>query len=112
MGSVVYGLLFRSMPYRTAFLIMGSIVAASSVLSVFIRVPCHAGMLCGEDNHAVIQARQRFLLRKEIEREQCYQSQPDHGQEPPLDQSEADSPDTQRIDDVRQSGSQIERESA
>jgi hypothetical protein len=106
MGSVVYGTLFRNMPYRTAFLIMGSIVTASSLLSVFIRVPCHAGMLWGEDNHAVIQARQRFLLRKEIERVHQHQSQPDHAQEHPLEGGDADSPDDSRMDVPRQSDSQ------
>jgi MFS transporter, NNP family, nitrate/nitrite transporter len=75
LGSVVYGVLFRSMPYRAAFLVMGSVVVASSVLSAFIRIPCHASMLWGKDNHAVIQARQRFLLRKEIERAQVQRDQ-------------------------------------
>ena len=68
MGSVVYGFLFRSLSYRLAFLIMGCIVVASSFLSIFIRIPCHASMLWGQDNHAVIQARVRFLRRQEIER--------------------------------------------
>ena len=67
MGSVVYGIFFRSMPYRDAFCLMGSIVMASSFLSIFINIPCHAGLICGEDNHAVIQARERFIERHAYE---------------------------------------------
>lgn len=67
-GSVVYGFGFRSLPYRDAFILMGSIVMCSSVLSVFVNIPCHAGLIRGEDNIAVIQARERFLQRRERER--------------------------------------------
>lgn len=69
-GSVVYGLGFRSLEYDTAFLMMGCIVIASSFLSVFINIPCHAGLLWGEDNQAVIQARERYLRRREMARTQ------------------------------------------
>jgi NNP family nitrate/nitrite transporter-like MFS transporter len=65
-GSVVYGLGFRSLPYETGFLIMGCIVIMSSLLSFFINIPCHAGLLWGEDNHAVISARDRFRDRLEM----------------------------------------------
>ena len=64
-GSVVYGLFFRSLSYQNAFLTMGCIVIASSFLSVFIHIPCHAAMLWGEDNHAVIQARERYLQHRQ-----------------------------------------------
>jgi NNP family nitrate/nitrite transporter-like MFS transporter len=69
-GSVVYGLGFRSMGYNKAFLLMGCIVIASSFLSLFINIPCHAGLIWGEDNNAVIQARERFLQRREMARQQ------------------------------------------
>ena len=59
-GSVVYGFLFRHLEYRMAFVIMGCIVIASSILTCLIQVPCHAGLLWGEDNHAVVQARERY----------------------------------------------------
>lgn len=64
-GSFVYGLGFRNMDYKAAFLMMGGIVIASSFLSVFIHIPCHAGMLWGEDNHTVLQARERYRLQRE-----------------------------------------------
>jgi hypothetical protein len=67
-GSVVYGLGFRSLPYEKAFLMMGSIVIASSFLSLLIDIPCHAGLISGEDNHAVIQARERYIRRLVLER--------------------------------------------
>ena len=65
-GSVVYGLGFRNLSYQSAFLMMGSIVIASSFLTIFINIPCHAGMLWGEDNYAVIQARERYLRNREV----------------------------------------------
>jgi NNP family nitrate/nitrite transporter-like MFS transporter len=51
---------FRSLPYRDAFLMMACIVIASSFLSVFIDIPLHAGLLRGEDNLTVVQARERY----------------------------------------------------
>ena len=62
-GSVVYGLGFRSLEYEQAFIMMGAIVIASSFLSIFIDIPCHAGLFWGEDNHIVIQARERHAAR-------------------------------------------------
>ncbi|KAG7367333.1 nitrite extrusion protein 1 NarK [Nitzschia inconspicua] len=64
-GSVVYGIGFRNMEYKSAFLMMGSIVIASSFLSIFIHIPCHAGMLWGEDNNTVLQSRERYRLQRE-----------------------------------------------
>jgi hypothetical protein len=51
---------FRSLPYRDAFLMMGCMVIASSFLSAFVNIPLHAGLLHGEDNLTVIQARERY----------------------------------------------------
>lgn len=78
-GSVVYGFLFRQLEYRVAFIIMGSIVMASASLTCFIHVPCHAGLLWGEDNHAVIQARERYrqLQRNSISASASTVSRPD-----------------------------------
>ncbi len=64
-GSVVYGIGFRNLEYKAGFLMMGCIVIASSFLSVFIHIPCHAGLLWGEDNHTVLQARERYRLQRE-----------------------------------------------
>jgi NNP family nitrate/nitrite transporter-like MFS transporter len=63
-GSMVYGFGFQRLEYNQAFVMMGSIVIASSFLSVFINIPCHAGLIWGEDNHAVISARERFVERR------------------------------------------------
>jgi NNP family nitrate/nitrite transporter-like MFS transporter len=65
-GSVIYGLGFLNLSYQGAFIMMGSTVIASSFLSVFIDIPCHAAMLWGEDNHAVIQARERYTARRQM----------------------------------------------
>lgn len=72
-GSVVYGFGFRSLPYRDAFIMMGSIVIVASSLNFFINIPCHAGLLSGEDNFAVIQARERYLRHREMERQAALQ---------------------------------------
>lgn len=66
-GSVVFGLGFRSLAYRDAFVMMGSIAMTSSILTIWIDVPCHARLLRGEDNHAVIKARERYLRRRQRE---------------------------------------------
>lgn len=62
---VVYGIGFRNMDYKAAFLMMGSIVIVSSFLSILIHIPCHAGLLWGEDNHTVLQSRERYRLQRE-----------------------------------------------
>jgi len=64
-GSVVFAFGFRSLNYQDAFVMMGSIVMASSLLSIWLRIPCHAGLVTGEDNHAVIRARDRFKRRRQ-----------------------------------------------
>jgi NNP family nitrate/nitrite transporter-like MFS transporter len=69
-GSVVFGFGFRGLEYRNAFVMMGSIVMVSSLTSFLINIPCHAGMLTGEDNHAVINARERHLQRLHCEASQ------------------------------------------
>lgn len=57
------------MDYKSAFLMMGIIVIASSFLSVLIHIPCHAGLLWGEDNHTVIQSRERYRRQRERARQ-------------------------------------------
>jgi MFS transporter, NNP family, nitrate/nitrite transporter len=69
-GSVVYGVGFRHLPYRAAFIMMGTIVIASSTLSCLIHIPCHAGLFTGEDNHAVIQARERYRQLQQQQQQQ------------------------------------------
>jgi hypothetical protein len=68
-GSVVYGIGFRNLEYKTAFVMMGSLVIVSSFLSIFIHIPCHAGMLWGEDNNTVLQARERYRRQRERARQ-------------------------------------------
>ena len=48
-GAVCFGMAFRSLPYETAFLIMGVTVMASSLLSIFIHIKGHRGLLSGMD---------------------------------------------------------------
>jgi NNP family nitrate/nitrite transporter-like MFS transporter len=74
-GSVVYGIGFRNLEYKSAFLLMGSVVIVSSFLSIFIHIPCHAGMLWGEDNNTVLQARERYRLQRERARQAVEEQQ-------------------------------------
>jgi len=68
-GAVCFGLGFRNLDYKAAFVIMGSCIIASSVLSVFIFLPGHAGMLFGKDDPNMQNFRQ--TIEKEIDMEEA-----------------------------------------
>jgi NNP family nitrate/nitrite transporter-like MFS transporter len=48
-GAVCFGLGFRNLEYRTAFMIMGFTIIGSAFLSLFIFIKGHAGLICGQD---------------------------------------------------------------
>uniref|UniRef100_A0A7S4NA57 Nitrate/nitrite transporter n=1 Tax=Odontella aurita TaxID=265563 RepID=A0A7S4NA57_9STRA len=49
-GAVCFGLGFRQLPeYKDAFIVMASCILASGILSVFINIKGHRGLICGED---------------------------------------------------------------
>jgi NNP family nitrate/nitrite transporter-like MFS transporter len=48
-GAVAFGIAFRELDYATAFTIMGVVILGSSVLSLFIIIEGHAGILWGKD---------------------------------------------------------------
>jgi len=48
-GAVCFGLGFRNLEYKTAFMIMGFTILGSSLLSLVIFIKGHAGLVCGED---------------------------------------------------------------
>jgi len=48
-GAVCFGLGFRQLEYKAAFMIMGSCIMASSALSLVIFIKGHAGLICGKD---------------------------------------------------------------
>jgi NNP family nitrate/nitrite transporter-like MFS transporter len=48
-GAVAFGIAFRELDYATAFTIMGVVILGSSVLSLFIKIEGHAGILWGKD---------------------------------------------------------------
>ena len=50
-GAVCFGLCFRNLPdYRTAFDIMGGSIVASAVLSLFLVIDGHKGLIFGKDS--------------------------------------------------------------
>merc|ERR1719183_2739724 len=54
-GAVGFGMAFRQYApsYREPFMIMGFTIIGSSILSLFIRIKGHAGLICGEDSEEV-----------------------------------------------------------
>lgn len=46
LGGVVFSIIFRYYEYRPAFILMGVIAAASSLLSPLIQIPDHSAVLC------------------------------------------------------------------
>jgi MFS transporter, NNP family, nitrate/nitrite transporter len=48
-GAVCFGLAFRELPYKDAFLLMGLSILASAASSIFIVIPGHAGLIFGRD---------------------------------------------------------------
>jgi hypothetical protein len=51
---------FPKFAISTRLFINGLHRIASATPSVLIRMPCHAGLIAGEDNHVVIQSRHRY----------------------------------------------------
>eukprot|EP00533_Pseudo-nitzschia_delicatissima_P016241 CAMPEP_0197269402 /NCGR_PEP_ID=MMETSP1432-20130617/5154_1 /TAXON_ID=44447 /ORGANISM="Pseudo-nitzschia delicatissima, Strain UNC1205" /LENGTH=471 /DNA_ID=CAMNT_0042734557 /DNA_START=30 /DNA_END=1445 /DNA_ORIENTATION=+ len=48
-GAVCFGLGFRNLEYKDAFMLMGFTIIGSSVLSLVIFIKGHAGLVCGSD---------------------------------------------------------------
>lgn len=48
-GAVGFGLGFRQLDYKAAFLIMGFTILGSSLLTCLVHIKGHAGMLWGKD---------------------------------------------------------------
>jgi MFS transporter, NNP family, nitrate/nitrite transporter len=50
-GAVCFGLGFRQLEYEQAFIIMGISIMISAVLSLFIFIKGHSGLICGKDEY-------------------------------------------------------------
>ena len=48
-GAVLFGLGFRNLEYKAAFILMGSCIIISSVMSAGIYIKGHSALFCGED---------------------------------------------------------------
>jgi NNP family nitrate/nitrite transporter-like MFS transporter len=60
LGSILFVFGFCSLLYHDAtFTMMSIIVIASLTLSLFINIPCHAGIIRGKYNHAILFKYQR-----------------------------------------------------
>lgn len=49
-GAVCFGLGFRNLKYKQAFVLMGATIIASSALSLIVFIKGHAGLIMGEDS--------------------------------------------------------------
>jgi NNP family nitrate/nitrite transporter-like MFS transporter len=49
-GAVCFGLGFRQLEYKAAFMIMGFSILGSAFTSLFIFIKGHAGLVCGQDD--------------------------------------------------------------
>ncbi len=57
-GAIWFGLLFKYCSYQTAFTFMGAMALGSSLLSLFVFIPGHAGLVYGRDDPS----EQRFRI--------------------------------------------------
>jgi len=55
-GAVCFGLGFRNLETKQAFVLMGACIIASGILSLFICIKGHAGLINGQDSEEVIAA--------------------------------------------------------
>lgn len=61
-GAVFFGLGFRTLQYKGAFLLMGNMILATSVLSAFVFIKGHAGLFCGKQDSLPSQPPQKLLV--------------------------------------------------
>ena len=64
-GAVGFGFGFRQLAYEDAFIIMGFTIMGSAVLSLFINIKGHRGLLCGTDD--IVQREKATLVVPEAE---------------------------------------------
>jgi NNP family nitrate/nitrite transporter-like MFS transporter len=55
-GAVCFGLGFRQLETKQAFVLMGACIISSGVLSLFINIKGHAGLVTGQDSEEAIAA--------------------------------------------------------
>ena len=61
-GGVCFALLFRSLPYRSAFMFMGLSVIGSSLFTMALAIPGHRGLVTGDEAPAVAEHRRKAKL--------------------------------------------------
>jgi len=61
-GAVGFGLGFRQLDYKAAFMIMGFTILASGILGMFIKVKGHAQLFWGSDDPAITKANAPITL--------------------------------------------------
>ena len=61
-GAVAFGMCFRQLGYKKAFIIMGVIIIFSAVLSLFIFIKGHAGLVCGQDDPTPVKETQTLTV--------------------------------------------------
>jgi hypothetical protein len=74
-GAVAFGFCFRQLSAKKAFTVMGSMIIFSSILSIFVFIPDHPGMLCRRN----VGTEQDQLLAKNAECASCQPNSSDAG---------------------------------
>jgi NNP family nitrate/nitrite transporter-like MFS transporter len=59
-GAVCFGLGFRQLDSYSAFILMGIVIIVSGVISLFVCIKGHAGLVTGQDSEEVIAAWKRL----------------------------------------------------
>jgi len=59
-GAVCFGLGFRNLETKPAFVLMGACIIASGILSLFVSIKGHAGLISGQDSEEAIAAWKRL----------------------------------------------------
>jgi NNP family nitrate/nitrite transporter-like MFS transporter len=67
-GAVCFGLGFRQLEYKQAFVLMGACIMGSSLLSVFIVIKGHAGIVFGKDEEVAAKANLQTLSVPDAEK--------------------------------------------
>jgi NNP family nitrate/nitrite transporter-like MFS transporter len=67
-GAVAFGMCFRQLEYKQAFTVMGCCIMASSVLSVFIHIKGHSGLLWGTDEPVPVKSQMLAVPEPDAEK--------------------------------------------
>mmetsp|Transcript_10117 Transcript_10117/g.21850 ORF Transcript_10117/g.21850 Transcript_10117/m.21850 type:complete len:131 (+) Transcript_10117:2-394(+) len=89
-GAVGFGMAFRQFApdYKPPFMIMGATIIGSAILSLFIRIKGHAGLICGQDSEEVQKSAGAGTIQVPAPDEEEGDADADSAEEPTEDKAE------------------------